>query len=334
MYINGKGTRQIATILNYEGVPTPSQYQNLSNVSNIWIQQQVYRIINNVAYIGDMVYRKTQKKNFKSKQAIRTPESKRITYKNHHEPIISNEIFEQAQQMKAQFKKITTREISMFSGLIQCGKCGRPLIMRKRKSYDSFYECIKYHQEGVEKPHIKEHYGCISHKLYEQDIVIALMEYCEYILSQNNIAEEIQEEINTKHNQGYKETIKAYEKELKKADETIEKIYDDRLNGMIDDKLYQKKFKEYNDKKENIKRGMEELINDNLGIVDINLINEVCAKIDSKNLDNLFLKRVFKKMIYFLPDEITEQQKIRYQIPDRGFNLIKKDGGILFFMYN
>jgi len=331
MYINGKGTREIATLLNYENIPTPSEHHKLKNVSNIWIQQQVYRIINNSVYTGDMIYRKTQKKSFKSKTATTTPLSQRIVVENHHEAIISKEMFAQAQSVKSQFKQKTTKKLSIFSGLIECGRCGRPLVMKRRKRYGNYYECIKYHQEGTIKQHIKSNYGCISHRISEKNIVDIILQYLNFIVQSKSLGERAVNE----DSDNIKNSINLYQKEISKLEGIIEKIYDDRLNGLIDEKLYQKKSKEYNERIEKLKTELEDtkqMLSEEK--IDVEQINNIVCKINEDDIDNFKLKQIFRKMIYFLPNEITQEHKKKYYIPDSYYEKLKNGGMYILRRYN
>lgn len=70
LYINGKGTYEIATVLNYKQIKTPSQALNLPKQTPVWNGQHIARILNNESYTGTMFYSKNEKKSFKSKKKI------------------------------------------------------------------------------------------------------------------------------------------------------------------------------------------------------------------------------------------------------------------------
>jgi len=329
MYVEGKGTRQIATILNYEGIPTPSQHNKTPIVSNVWVQQQVYRIINNRVYIGDMEYRKTQKKSFKSKKVSRTSPEQRIIVKNHHEAIVSPELFEQAQLIKQQFSIKSRKEISPFSGLLKCGKCARSLIRRKRSGNESYYECIKYHQEGALKPEVKTNYGCISHRIYERDVLKIVYDYCKAVISNDEFVDRVYNTLEGEFSRDANASIKKLKTEIAKYKKIVEEIYDDRLNGLIDRDMYLSKSKEYNDKIDKLKKQLNEIIK--VKKVERHYIQEVIEAIEEGGLNNYVLKLIFDKIVYYLKDEITVEEKERYNISEECFNQLKC-GGLLFIL--
>ncbi len=333
MYIDGKGTRQIASILNNKGILTPSQYGKMPNVSNIWIQQQVYRILNNPVYYGEMVYRRMQKKNFKSKGATPTPKDQQIVVENHHEPIITKEMFDAVQKIKSHYKKKTTKIQSLFSGLIECGRCGRPLIFRRRKTLESYYECIKYNQEGALKySDFKGEYGCTTHRLFEDDVKKSLREHIDMAIDEKQKDRFDQSsELYNKQKRNPKNIIEQYKREIQKAEKIIEQIYDDRLNGIINEKLYQKKCNDYNEKIDILKSEIVDM-EDYLSNKELNQksLEELREKLKTDTINNIDLKRAFRRIIYFKPQEITMTHKEKHLIDDEVYAQTLKNGGLLF----
>lgn len=328
MYVEGKGTRQIATILNYEGVPTPSQHNRTPKVSNVWVQQQVYRMINNRVYIGEMEYRKTQKKNFKSKKVTKTNPDQRIIIRDHHDAIISKDLFEQAQLIKAQYSIKSRNEISPFSGLIKCGRCGRSLIRRKRSNNESYYECIKYHQEGALKPEIKDNYGCISHRINEEEILKIVYNYCKRIVSNDVFVSRVYNTLESASDGDVFSTIKRLKSEIRKYKKIIEQIYDDKLNGLIDSDLYFEKYTEYQDRIDKSERQLNEISRKHK--IDQSIIYDIILGIKECDLDNFSLKLLLEKIVYYLPNDISNDIKAIDDLIYEEVDALKK-GGVLFY---
>ncbi len=327
MYVEGKGTRQIATILNYEGVPTPSQHNRTPRISNVWVQQQVYRMINNRMYIGEMEYRKTQKKNFKSKKVIKTSSDQRIIVKEHHEAIISKDLFEQAQLIKSQFSIKSRKEISPFSGLLKCGRCGRSLIRRKRGNNESYYECIKYHQEGALKPEIKDNYGCVSHRISEGDVLKIVYDYCIKILSNDELISRVYNLFDDEFAGGLHCSVNKSKFEIKKYKKIIEQLYDDKLNGLISSEMFINKFREYQEKIIKLERQINEI--SSIKRINSTTIRDVIAGIEQGDLENYILKLMIDKIVYYLPNEIKVESKDVFNISEDYYNALNS-GGLLF----
>ncbi len=327
MYIEGKGTRQIATILNYEGVPTPSQHNHTPKVSNVWVQQQIYKMINNRVYIGEMEYRKTQKKSFKSKKVSKTNLDQRIIVKDHHDAIISEDLFEQVQLIKAQYSIKSRKEISPFSGLLKCGRCGRSLIRRKRRNNESYYECIKYHQEGALKTEIKDNYGCVSHRINERDILKIVYDYCKRILSNDEFAGRIYNTLEAEFSGDINIAIRKGKSEIAKYKKYIELIYDDKLNGLIDRNLFIEKSKAYQDRIDRLEKQVDEI--SLVQTIDRDVIHDIILQIERGGLDNFTLKLMIKKIVFYLPDEISEKEIESFNISKDEYSAIKA-GSFLF----
>lgn len=132
--LKGREASELAAELNARGVLTPSQAAGYSNAMSCWVGQHIRRIVTNPVYMGAMIHHRTSKKSFKNKKTVYHPEQKWIVLEEHHEPLVSREVFEEVQRTRRRFKREKyTRMNRPFSGLLQCGRCGRPLVLRSRK---------------------------------------------------------------------------------------------------------------------------------------------------------------------------------------------------------
>jgi DNA invertase Pin-like site-specific DNA recombinase len=132
LYINGlggkeMGYRAIATFLTRSGVPSPRGHAR-------WTPTTVRKILQNPVYVGEIRYRTGSV--HKGGRSDRE-EDEQIVVTSAHEPIVSTEVFEQAQTKARQMRKPATpfdRETSELSGLIRCGKCQRAMVKQTAKS--------------------------------------------------------------------------------------------------------------------------------------------------------------------------------------------------------
>ena len=158
LYADGMGSYAIATILNKKGYPTPSQmkaqYAN-TNRTTIWNKQHIERIVTHVIYTGDMPYGMREKVSYKSKKYVNKEKEDWIIVPNHHEPIVSREIFDKAQQRRRVCKRyeVTEKEKRIFSGLVFCGRCGSKIYSKTRKRRRNSMVCFKSNVEGSIKDH-------------------------------------------------------------------------------------------------------------------------------------------------------------------------------------
>ncbi len=109
-----------------------------------WESNTVIKILNNEKYVGDLVQKKTYTPDFLTHEK----KSNRgavplIAIPNHHEPIISREIWDLAQERLRQNNKHTAGKCGhsnryVFSGRIKCGQCGKSFVGR-----------FKYRKDGT-----------------------------------------------------------------------------------------------------------------------------------------------------------------------------------------
>lgn len=127
----GKGTHTIARELGEEGIK-PMKVKE-------WQNTVILRVLRNEKYCGDLVQKKTYTPDFLShEKKYNRGEEEFVIIKNHHEPIISREMFEKANRLLD--KKAISQEGSskysrryIFSGKIKCGICGSSYVARFRK---------------------------------------------------------------------------------------------------------------------------------------------------------------------------------------------------------
>lgn len=215
---DGLGRKKICDILNSKyNFPTPSMYYQTKHlergriykhqVQKLWSTYMISNILTNDVYCGILRTHKKKTISIRGK-AIKLPEEQHFVFENHHEPIISKEMFKLAQEIRK--RKIDTKSTSgtrkrnyIFSGLIRCGDCGFGVsgITMNRKQKQKGYECSQYRTYGKAR--------CKCHEIRETDILIHFKEFLKFTKQQylqeiNKI--EIDIKTNTKNNN--KEKIK------------------------------------------------------------------------------------------------------------------------------
>ena len=139
MFAAGYGYRKICQKLNESGVPCPSAYkaENNSSYRNLnherrfadeksWTHTTIARMVRNETYIGNLVQGKTHPVSFKNKKRKRVAEEDWIRAVGTHEPIISPDLWNKAQdrvKSSARSSRITL-ERTPLSGKVKCGVCG------------------------------------------------------------------------------------------------------------------------------------------------------------------------------------------------------------------
>ncbi len=133
----GKGCHTIANELNANGL--------FSVQGKMWREGAVNRILKNDKYVGDLTQNKHYTVDFLSKKRAQNngdnSDAPLITIENHHEGIISREIWDLAQKMIEERGKMARegRKYSShywFSSKVFCGKCGYSYNVTGKKDKD------------------------------------------------------------------------------------------------------------------------------------------------------------------------------------------------------
>ena len=124
LYLAGNGFCKIARILTNDGIK--------SYTGKAWNKSTLGEIISNVTYTGNLHLQKTYRENHMTKKTMKNKGEKPLyIVEGNHEPIISQEIFDKAQEIrkvKAVGKSGKRNGPAYpFTGLIYCGECGHLL---------------------------------------------------------------------------------------------------------------------------------------------------------------------------------------------------------------
>jgi site-specific DNA recombinase len=158
---------------------------------------------------------------------------------HYYKPLISTSLYQQVQDVAAGYHKKPHKKISepfILRGMIICAHCGctvTPEIHKKRYIY---YSCTN--AKGICK------------KVYtrEEPLVESLSQYFDHIaLSEEQIAEVTTylKKIHESESLFHTESLTALRKEQDKIQKRINQMYDDKLDGLIDEKMYLNKVKDY-----------------------------------------------------------------------------------------
>jgi hypothetical protein len=146
MILLGKSRKEIAKHLNSKNVLTPSLYklskENINNEDLIrskkWSAEIVNRILRNETYVGTLIQNIKTKPNYRTDKLVDVDKSKWIVTKNHHEPIISKEIYDKVQDILDRKKGYFSNK-DIFAGYLKCSDCSKSMILRKSKDKEYYY---------------------------------------------------------------------------------------------------------------------------------------------------------------------------------------------------
>ena len=177
----GKGTHVIARELREEGIE-PMRVRE-------WQNTVILRVIRNEKYCGDLVQKKTYTPDFLShEKKYNRGQEEFVILKDHHEPIISRELFDKANRILdakslSQEGKAKHSNRYPFSGKIKCGRCGASYVARYKTRKDgSRYKAWRcYEAANHGRPHIDKagnQVGCSGESIRNEDAIYLLYLVC------------------------------------------------------------------------------------------------------------------------------------------------------------
>ncbi len=207
MALKGKGGKEIARVLNAEGLKTRSGKLFGTTTINFWLKNPVYT--------GSLVWNRTDRT---SDKPFRKPAAETIVAPDTHKSIVSQADFDRVQTLLADRRPFTRppRGVSspyVLSGLAFCSKCGAAMIGTAAKSGKYlYYECDARFKKGKD--------ACDGLR-FRKDMV------------ENFVLEKIRQNILTKENLTklvhlingeLLETASSREKQLEQAEKELTKI--------------------------------------------------------------------------------------------------------------
>lgn len=263
-YIEGAGCTVIGNELENLGYKT--KYG-----SSKWVQSTVIGIIKNEKYKGDLLLGKTFTVDPISKRRLENfGEEDKFYIRDHHEPIISEEIFEEAQKILA--KRNTNRNVHQegqkrnkfsrkyaFSCMIKCGFCGGTLTRRNWHSSSAYtktiWQCVTATKHG--KRHCPRCKG-ISEEVIENAFVKSYQLLC---TDQQDVVDEFLQKVEGILNDNTSlKRLPKIGKEMADLHRRKEKLLDLRLDNNIDRDIYEKKNQELSDQLKKLQEEQERLM--------------------------------------------------------------------------
>lgn len=259
-YIEGAGAYVIAKEL------TRLKYKTKKG-NTTWNEGSVRRIIKNEKYKGDVLLGKTFTVDPLTHRRLENMGEEEQYYKNNnHEPIISEEMFEEAQNLlkvrsskhnnKGRGEKYSRKYA--FSSMIKCGFCGGTAIRRTwhSKSVHEKYvwSCMTSVKQGRK-------YCQHSKGLDEKEIKTAFVDSFNMLCSNNrDIIEEFLNDMEqTLSNMDVSKELKKVEKDILSVENKLGKLVDMRVDDIIDKDTYEAKYTELKNQMEKLKSDQTDL---------------------------------------------------------------------------
>lgn len=179
-----KGTYTIARELREAG------YKTITG-NAIWSNTVILKVLRNEKYCGDLTQKKTYTPDYLShKKKYNHGEEEFVMLTDHHEPIISREVWDMAQlelDKRSPDDSIKLRHSNRYplSGKIQCGVCGNRFVSRTKKRKDGSrykaWRCYEAAQYGLPKiDQAGNHIGCsVNSQIRDEDFMLVIQKVIE-----------------------------------------------------------------------------------------------------------------------------------------------------------
>ena len=265
--LSGMSCRNIATLLNQEGVPTPATYAGLpvarpGPYTGLWSSERISDMLQNETYIGNMVQGRSVKISYKSKKCLKQDPANWVVVEGTHEPLVDLETFQKVRMLINSRKYTRSRTYDfLLKGLIFCHECGYPLAVLNRKNARGedvlYFVCRTYQRftkAGV----------CTCHSIKEKtvtDAVIAkVREVCQAYLNPGELLPAAQEAVENARKQSSLETeLQALQSKIDSLTANLDRMYTDRLSGLLPEADFQRIFGRIKLEREQLEEKRQEL---------------------------------------------------------------------------
>lgn len=238
MYLKGYSQSQIAKHLTNLGIDTPKKYKGEKAKINEWRNDSVGRILKDPFYTGMLITNKYVS-DYKTKKIKKTPIEQWNLVKGIHEAIITKEKFELVQEMlKEKYFKPKQKYNYLLRDLVFCGHC------KARMQY-KYRARTKIKNKVLEEPQKTWYYKCRmlyrfpsicnrGHTIKEDvlnDIVLLELKKRLNKIEIDTITGKVID--NYKKNDVDYKLLEKYKKKVNKINEDITKLYNKKLEGII-----------------------------------------------------------------------------------------------------
>jgi DNA invertase Pin-like site-specific DNA recombinase len=255
--IGGEGVSRIAADFNRRKIDTSITRWNRRAGKDVgedphkWSGAQVQQIAQNRTYLGERILQRYTTPSYKNHTRMIRPEEEWCVFPDHHEPLVTVEVFETVQRLRSVRRKVNkTGDLGLLNGLLKCSSCGDNLrILTNAPKDHSMYICRNYANTVSSGVKVICTRHSINRKIIEQLVLEELRRVTEF--ARNNKAkfiEVIRNEKNREHSKKLKSQtalLAKNEKRIGELDTIISHTYEDHISGKLSGERFQKFLDKY-----------------------------------------------------------------------------------------
>lgn len=332
----GMGSRSICTVLNDEGILSPAEYTRFRKHDptkdgefvrkRFWCQTYLRSILKNEMYVGCMVQGRQYTPSYRSKKREPVPKEDWIVVPDMHEPIVTRDLFDEAQKKMQARKKVIKPldEPRLFSGLFYCEACGT--AMRQHTTGNgkyTYFICGKHHAIG--KLACSSHY--INYDIFYQVIQEDIRRNAKLFSEDSEQAAKKLMELKCADEQKQvakmKRDLTSAKKRLADLDVKLKRAYEDNMNGKLPDHIFSMFIADYDAERAGLRSSISDMEKALEKVRD--------AKSDIDRFAALIKKYTsFEELDRFMLNELIDRITI-YETPGMGRNRIGKEKTITIY---
>lgn len=265
--LSGMSCRNIATLLNQEGVPTPATYAGLpvarpGPYTGLWSSERISDMLQNETYIGNMVQGRSVKISYKSKKCLKQDPANWVIVEGTHEPLVDAETFRKVRMLVNSRRHTRSRTYDfLLKGLIFCHECGYPLAVLNRKNAkgeDVLYFVCRTYQRFTKAGVCTCH--SIKEKTVTEAVVAKVREVCRAYLNPDELLPVAQEAVENARKQSSLETeLQTLQSKIDSLTANLDRMYTDRLIGLLPEADFQRIFGRIKLEREQLEEKRQEL---------------------------------------------------------------------------
>ena len=267
----GIGARSIATTLNNEGILSPKEYTRFRKHNperdgeferrHFWTRTYVHFMLQNEIYVGSMVQGRQYTPSYRSKKREPIPKEDWVVVPDMHEPIISRELFDEAQKrLIARKKTIKAKdEPALFAGLFYCEACGTSMKLGVSQQKYFYYMCGRSQAIGT--------VACSSHYINRDTLYQVVQEDIQrnarlFSEDTEKAAQKLMElkcADQQKQTATMKRDLASAKKRLADLDMKLKRTYEDNMSGKLPDHIFTMFIADYDTERATLKANIAEM---------------------------------------------------------------------------
>lgn len=270
--MQGYGPSQIAKEFTRRRIMNPTAHARKNGINipdnrghdddYVWRGSTIVHMLSRQEYLGHTVNFKTYRKSYKQKKQMKNDPSEWMIFKNTHEAIIEESVFEVVQRIRDGRRRLTPMgEMPLLSGMMFCADCGNKLYQVRGRGWEhekEYFVCATYRK-------IKG--GCSSHQIRNAVVEELLLDGIRRVTAfARECEEDFVEMVTKKTRSELDKSMRDSRRELEQAqariaklDEIIQRLYEDNIEGKISDERFTKMTANYEAEQQTLEKRVTEL---------------------------------------------------------------------------